>query len=62
MATGKATGTPVKLGPAPGRSDRLASSIRLIPGYTPPVTEWAGTYSGQVADVTGPPFGAAEQV
>jgi hypothetical protein len=28
---GKAAGRPVELGPAPARSDRLASAVRLMP-------------------------------
>jgi hypothetical protein len=65
--SGKASGHPAKLGAAPGRSDRLASATRLIPGRPTPnpgvvaVREWAGTYPGETADVAGPPWAASAE-
>jgi hypothetical protein len=66
--SGKANGNPAKLGAAPGRSDRLASATRLIPGRRPTpnpgvvaVREWTGTYPGETADVAGPPWAASAE-
>jgi hypothetical protein len=53
MSNGKVPGTPVKLGPAPGRSDRLGSAIRLVPvgqRDTGQAQEWRGLYGALQTD------------
>jgi hypothetical protein len=55
MATprGKSAGTPVRLGSAPGRSDRLASAVRLVPVAqrdTGQAQSWEGFYSATQTD------------
>jgi hypothetical protein len=53
MAHGKAAGTPVELGPAPARSDRLASAIRLMPNFGGPLRDLDDTLAHRQPRATG---------
>jgi hypothetical protein len=53
MARGKASGTPVELGAAPARSDRLASAIRIMPSFGGPLRELDDQHAHRQPRVTG---------